>query len=365
MIGRNDEKYLVILFTIITAVLILILTINIRGRSSISPDQVVEARKQFTEQIPQLLNRSDMELQIQALHSDRNQIPELVLTVNQDLQTSNILQNIRNLVASQYAILEHSLVDSAGAIGVGYYGHPVGKIIVYGQNRSYRPATVGLIIDDFGYYDDSVTDGFFNLSPENLSVAIIPGHEDSGRLSQKAADNHFEILIHMPMEPIEYEGGEDEFILLEGMSSRQIISRLNKAFRQIPDATGLNNHMGSLATQDPNVMQPLLYLLRDENMFFIDSFTSSESVGYELAQKIGVPSARRTVFLDNEQDATYIKRQLEELVTIAREQRYAVGIGHAKEITLQVLQDMIPVYERQNVEFTRASEVVHQTSPVM
>jgi len=251
------------------------------------------------------------------------------------------------------------------AIGVGYYGHPVGKVIVYGENRSYQPATIGLIIDDFGYYDDEITDGFLEMSPENLSVAVIPGHKNTGKISKLASENGFEIMIHMPMEPMEYEGGEDEFIILAGMSSRQIISRMNKAIEQIPMAAGLNNHQGSRATQDPNVMQPLLYLLRDQDMFYVDSFTSQESVGYELAQKIGVPSARRTIFLDNEQDSAYIKRQLRELVEIAREQRYALGIGHAKEITLQVLREMIPEYERQNVQFTRASGVIHMTTPAM
>ncbi|MBD3275287.1 MAG: hypothetical protein GF372_08255 [Candidatus Marinimicrobia bacterium] len=363
--GKTDEKYLVMLFTALTAVLIIVLMWNIRARSNVSTDQIANARKDFVEQVPRILINSDLELNLERIEPDINNIAEVVVTANSELSTSGLANRVKEMISGQFEIIDQSVRDSVAALGVAYYGHPVGKVIIYGENRTYAPATIGLIIDDFGYYDDETTDGFLSLSPERMSFAVIPGHQNTEKISRVASENGFEIMIHMPMEPMEYEGGEDEFIILEGMSSRQIISRMNKAIGQLPMAAGLNNHQGSRATQDPNVMQPMLYLLRDQNMFFVDSFTSPESVGYELAQKIGVPSARRTVFLDNEQDVAYIKQQLRELVDIAREQRYALGIGHAKEITLQVLRQMIPEYERQNVQFTRASGIVHLTTPAL
>ena len=363
--GKSDEKYLVMLFTALTAVLIIVLMWNIRARSNVSADQLATARQDFVEQIPSILMNSDLELNLEKIQPDINNLAEVVFIANDDLNSSGVINRIKEMLSGRFEIIDQSVRDSVAAIGVAYYGHPVGRVIIYGENRTYEPATIGLIIDDFGYYDDEVTDGFLKMSPENMSVAVIPGHQNTNKISKLAHENGFEIMIHMPMEPMEYEGGEDDFIILAGMSSRQIISRMNKALEQLPMAAGLNNHQGSRATQDPNVMQPLLYLLRDQDMFFVDSFTSPESVGYELAQKIGVPSARRTVFLDNEQDSAYIKQQLRELVDIAREQRYALGIGHAKEITLDVLREMIPEYERQNVQFTRASGVIHMTTPAM
>ena len=130
-------------------------------------------------------------------------------------------------------------------------------------------------------------------------------------------------------------------------------------------AVGLNNHQGSLATEDPQLMQTVLYILKDKGYFFIDSFTSGETVGYELATKLQVPTAKRTVFLDNKPDTTYIKQQLEELVEEALEKGEAIGIGHNKKLTLEVLKRYIPYYERQGIRFGRITEALEYPDVIL
>ena len=52
---------------------------------------------------------------------------------------------------------------------------------------------IGLIIDDFGYRNDHVSNGFLQL-PGKLTYAIIPGHDYSQLFSKKAYDLS---LIHI------------------------------------------------------------------------------------------------------------------------------------------------------------------------
>ncbi len=105
-------------------------------------------------------------------------------------------------------------------------------------------------------------------------------------------------------------------------------------------------------------MQTVLYLLQDRDMYFIDSYTSQNTVGWEMAEKLGIPTGKRTVFLDNEENTEYIRGQLEELVTRAGALGSAIGIGHYRRVTYQVLRKYIPYYESQGVRFVRISEIV-------
>ena len=58
--------------------------------------------------------------------------------------------------------------------------------------------------------------------------------------------------------------------------------------------TGLDYHY----TADSAAMNAVLEVLGERRLYFLDSRTSAESVGYELARESGVAAARRDLFLD-------------------------------------------------------------------
>ena len=93
--------------------------------------------------------------------------------------------------------------------------------------------TIGLIIDDFGYRNDNISDGFLNLNAK-LTYAVIPGHEHSKSFSEKAVDKNFEVIIHMPLENIFSTKGEEEFVLMTSMVSDTIQNELIKHLIKYP-----------------------------------------------------------------------------------------------------------------------------------
>ena len=64
------------------------------------------------------------------------------------------------------------------------------------QEPNYK-GKIAIIIDDFGYRNDYVTDGFLALKAD-LTYAVIPGHEHSYFFSEKAKSAGFEVIVHMP-----------------------------------------------------------------------------------------------------------------------------------------------------------------------
>ena len=158
-----------------------------------------------------------------------------------------------------------------------------------------------IIIDDFGYRNDEVSEGFLTLN-EDLTFAVIPGHENSKLFARKAHKMGYEVIIHMPMESTIDTHGELEYILTENMTSDEIEERVEKVISEFPEADGLNNHQGSKATADKRIMNIVSNVLKRHGKYFVDSRTTSQTVAEGIMRSRGVPTARRNVFLDNNND---------------------------------------------------------------
>ena len=214
-----------------------------------------------------------------------------------------------------------------------------------------------LVIDDFGYRIDSVSDRFLNL-PVPITCAVLPGHSQSASIAKKAIKSGKEVIIHMPMESSVSMTGEDEFKLKVGMTSEEIEWRLNEALKEIPEAIGINNHQGSKATTNGKVMGVVASVLKNKNKFFLDSRTSSKTVGEKTMRSVGVLTARRHIFLDNDLNIDNISKQLDKLVVLSQKKGMAIGIGHVKANTLKVLEREIPILLERGFEFKFVSQVV-------
>ena len=217
---------------------------------------------------------------------------------------------------------------------------------------------IGLIIDDFGYRNDHVSNGFLNLSGK-LTYAIIPGHEYSQLFSKKAYDAGYEIIVHMPIENIGKTYGEEEYALMSYFQDDEIKDRINSAFDQLPESIGLNNHQGSRGTADSRVMTLLAGVIKEKKKFFIDSRTTSNSLAETTMRKYNVATNKRDIFLDNELDEEKINTQLLKLAELSEEKGIAIGIGHVKPQTLSVLKREIPVLQKKGFRFEFVSRLVY------
>lgn len=217
---------------------------------------------------------------------------------------------------------------------------------------------ISIVIDDFGYRNDDVSDGFLKINA-NLTYAIIPGHNYSTSFGEKAVNAGYEVIVHMPMENTGKTYGEEKFVLMTDMDSETIKRRINNAFSQIPTAIGMNNHQGSKASADQHVMSNVAKVIKEKGLFFLDSRTTVETIIVTTMEVFGVPTAKRNIFLDNEDNELEIKKQLQKLVKKASRDGSSIGIGHAKRNTLRVLKEEIPKLQKRGFKFVFVSEMVH------
>ncbi|MEN2998455.1 MAG: divergent polysaccharide deacetylase family protein [Brevinematia bacterium] len=190
-----------------------------------------------------------------------------------------------------------------------------------------------IVIDDFGYsLEEYVVKAIKDLP---ITISIIPFLERSKEVYQIARRFGKEVILHIPMEAYRNEGNEKRYIRTS-MSEEQIVSFLEEAFQEI-DAEGINNHMGSKATEDERVMTAVISFLRKKNKFFLDSITTPNTVGMRKARECGMVPLKRDIFLDNYSTRYHILDQLENMEKIARTKGYCIAIGHARKGTLHTL----------------------------
>ncbi len=227
------------------------------------------------------------------------------------------------------------------------------------QKKPRKPTLpkVAIIIDDIGY-DPKIVDHFLSIDAP-LTFSILPFSPYQKKVISKVRAKKCEIMLHLPMEPIEYpKVNPGPGALLISMSAQELTRHLYDALDTIPGAVGVNNHMGSRLTTDSGQMRQVLKVLKQRGLFFIDSRTSYDTVSRGLARNLKLPYAQRKIFLDNNTSPEKIKIQLEQLIRYARKRGEAVGIAHPHEETFRVLAEEIPKL-KQRIRFVPASSIVH------
>ena len=126
--------------------------------------------------------------------------------------------------------------------------------------------------------------------------------------------------------------------LLIGMNAKTIHQRVLDAVKKIPDAIGLNNHMGSRFTENLAGMQEVMIPLHQKKMFFLDSRTTAKSTARTAAKKAKVTLYERNIFLDNVKDISAIKFQLAKAAEIARKRGQSIAIGHPHPETIEAIR---------------------------
>ena len=147
------------------------------------------------------------------------------------------------------------------------------------------------------------------------------------------------------------------------MSRRQFAEAFLANLQDVPQASGVNNHRGSLLTRHPGHMGWLMEELQNHGgLFFVDSYTTRHSVALALAREAGVPAVRRDVFLDNVRQPDAIAAAFERLKRRARANGAAVGIGHPYPETLAFLEQALPALAEQGFELVPLRALFPQAS---
>lgn len=216
-----------------------------------------------------------------------------------------------------------------------------------------------IIVDDSGYNLQDCD--YLREIAAPITVSILPELKYSKAIDTCAHNYGKEIMLHLPLEPYENEEKyPDNYIIKTTMSARQIVERFYQAMKTVPHCAGINNHMGSKATENLRLMSIIFTELKSNSLFFVDSKVTPKSICRRVAGLKGVAFSERDVFLDNENNRTYIEGQFQEVARRARQRGHAVAIGHARSLTWEIIKEQSERLTQQGFEFVTVKQLLNK-----
>ncbi|MDR1955720.1 MAG: divergent polysaccharide deacetylase family protein [Treponema sp.] len=223
------------------------------------------------------------------------------------------------------------------------------------RSEPQHKGMVALVIDDAGNNLEEL-EPFLHF-PGPLTVAVLPGLPYSAEAARRIRSAGKELFLHQPMEAIggQYPGPG---AIYGGMSEATIREILERNLAEIGPVAGMNNHQGSKITRDPQAMEIVLTLCREQGIYFLDSRTIADTAAPGVAKRLGIPLRERDVFIDNIQEKTAMIRYLEEGLQKADRQGAAVMIGHTWSTELAaLLAEVYPGILERGYSFTTISQL--------
>lgn len=229
------------------------------------------------------------------------------------------------------------------------------------ENQQAEPGgKLAIIIDDFGSSRAGVNE-MMSIN-EHMTFAVMPFLDNTLEDAENAHGKGYEVIVHLSMEP---NYGKRSWLgpkpILAGMKGDEVRQIVKDAFDSVPFAAGANIHMGSKASSDTDIISAVLGVIKEKNVYFVDSRTASKPKAKKVAETMGVMCYERDVFLDGQQPKSYIKDRLKAAADIALKKGYAIAAGHVGyeggKVTAEAISEMLPELKKRNIELVYVSEL--------
>ncbi len=253
------------------------------------------------------------------------------------------------LAALDLDLLSPEDVSPAAARTWQRYAVPVSK--------PFDRPVIAIVIDDLGLNRPNTRRTI--ALPGPLTLAVMTYANDPQALADNARAAGHELLVHMPMAPRDPRYNPGPNVLRDDLGREELARRIAWGLSRFEGYVGINNHMGSRFTTSIPGMAQVMMELKARGLLYLDSLTVPGTVGAALADRVGVPFARRDVFIDNEPESREsIRRQLQRLERIALRTGRAVGIGHPHDSTLDELEAWLPKLKSRGFQLVPISALV-------
>lgn len=216
---------------------------------------------------------------------------------------------------------------------------------------------IAIVIDDIGL-SNPVVNRLSELK-QPITASFLPYGASNKEQVQKLTDAGLEVMLHVPMMP-HVPADLAPVTLSPEMDETEIKNQLNTMLERFSGTQirGINNHMGSLFTENEQAMKYVMEVLQERGLFFLDSKTTSHSAAQKAAADYDVPYISRDVFLDNKNDYDYIMSQFAQAEKIAQKHGTAVVIGHPYAATIKAISDWIKTAPQRGFELVPLSELL-------
>ena len=217
---------------------------------------------------------------------------------------------------------------------------------------------LAIVIDDCGT-DIKPVRTLLNIDiPFNFS--ILPGKDFSSDILAAVNSKGRVSMLHLPMEPLNRsamsEGGNT---ITSEMTNSQIDALTRRHLQGLYSVVGVNNHQGSKITANREQMKVVLNVLKQQNLFFMDSRTNSDTIARDVAREMGVKTCMNDKFLDNSTEMEKIREEVYKVMAMAERNGTAIAICHARPNTVAMWQKYAEEFKATGITFVPITELLY------
>ncbi|MCK9170409.1 MAG: divergent polysaccharide deacetylase family protein [Treponema sp.] len=216
-------------------------------------------------------------------------------------------------------------------------------------------ARLVFVFDDAGQ-NVSQLEKYLTL-PFPVTVAVLPKLTYSKACADRIRKSGNEVMLHQPMQAVNRNVNPGPGAITPDMQTAQIAALIRQNISEIGPVAGINNHEGSLISEDEVKIGTVMQTAKNCGIFFLDSRTTSQTRVPQASMELDIPYYERNVFLDNSKDRKDIVGEIMRGLDIANTKGAVIMIGHvwSADILPGILIEMYPVLRNKGYVFTTVS----------
>lgn len=227
---------------------------------------------------------------------------------------------------------------------------------------NFGVARVVLVIGGLGISQTSTQDAIRNL-PGSVTLAFAPYGNSLTRWMQEARKGGHELLLQVPMEPLDYPtNNPGPHTLIAAADFQENLANLHWAMSRITNYVGVTNYLGNKILQQPASLSPIFGELSQRGLLFFEDGTAKNSLGEGVALKELLPYAKADILLDNIRSRASIFEKLNKLSEQAKRTGLAIGVGNAFPDTIALVAEYVRQAKEAGIEITPLSSIVKDPS---
>ena len=194
--------------------------------------------------------------------------------------------------------------------------------------------------------------------PFPVTVAVLPRLAHSAESAQIVRKSGNEVILHQPMQAVNLNVNPGAGAIKPEMTAGEVAATLSQNIAEIAPIAGMNNHEGSLITENEVLVSFVLETVREKGIYFLDSRTNSATKIPSVAMQMGMGWYQRDIFLDNKKTRENYLTELKKGLDIANKKGYVIMIGHvwSAESLPAFLEEAYPELALKGYRFSTVSK---------
>jgi polysaccharide deacetylase 2 family uncharacterized protein YibQ len=250
---------------------------------------------------------------------------------------------------SRHGTLPRTSIDGA---------RPLDVFAAVNARDDVKGPRVAIVVGGLGISTIATNDAIDRLAPA-VTLAFAPYGADLPRAVARARGTGHEILLQVPMEPLDYPSNDPgPRALMAALAPEQNIDRLAWFMSRFQGYVGITNYMGARFAATEAALLPVLQDVGKRGLLYLDDGSAQQSLASAVAAKAKTPFLKADVVLDREPGWGEVDAQLARLEAIARERGSAIATASALPVSLERIARWISEAEARGIRVVPLSALV-------